>query len=331
MTPRVTVTIPTWNRADLLALTIQSVLEQTLTDFELFVLDDASTDHTTAVVKSFDDPRLHYERVDQRIGLYRNLSRCLSIGNAPYIAFCHHDDLFEPDHLQQLVSVLDQNRGVGLAHSAFKMIDERGRILKAKVDWFDGQSRIESGRTFVERSLARGTRIIMSAAVIRRTVIEGLEFDEEDGPGTDLGLWLRVGLRADIAFCSEPLTRWRIHAASVSGTSGMYDVAVGPDQTFKAISNLKSVKVRFLSGIAMPKAEARTLRRAIRKVARRDLLNSMTRQGFPDRRFPYTLALARQAVRIEPSLLWHGSTARVLIASFAGERARSLVRHVRSS
>lgn len=66
--PTVSVVIPTYNRAHLLGRAIQSVLNQTYHDFEIIVVDDGSTDNTEKVVKSFNDPRIHYIRHDQNRG-----------------------------------------------------------------------------------------------------------------------------------------------------------------------------------------------------------------------------------------------------------------------
>ena len=79
--PIVSVCIPTYNRAPLLAQAIQSVLGQTLQDFELLISDNASTDDTEAVVRSFDDPRIRYVRNEINLGGRANYDRCLQLAS----------------------------------------------------------------------------------------------------------------------------------------------------------------------------------------------------------------------------------------------------------
>ena len=85
-TPFFTVIIPTFNRADLLAIAIQSVLDQTFTNWELIVVDDGSTDHTASVVKSFGDERIrYYYQENQELNAARNSGVDFSKGK--YTAF----------------------------------------------------------------------------------------------------------------------------------------------------------------------------------------------------------------------------------------------------
>ena len=76
--PRVTVLMPTYNVAPYVREAIDSVMQQTYTDFELLVIDDCSTDDTVSVVRSIDDPRIHIVQNEKNVGLAKNLNRGLS-------------------------------------------------------------------------------------------------------------------------------------------------------------------------------------------------------------------------------------------------------------
>src|SRR5687767_5658396 len=83
--PRVTIFIPTYNRAHWLGQSIESALAQTYPDFELIVSDNASTDETRDVVAAFDDPRLTYVRLDEHIGLNDHFNRCYGLATTEYM------------------------------------------------------------------------------------------------------------------------------------------------------------------------------------------------------------------------------------------------------
>lgn len=103
MTPIVTVVIPTFNRAHLVSQAIESVLAQTMTDFELILVDDGSTDNTEAMSAAFADPRIRYVRQNNSgPGIARN--RGVAESNAELIAFLDSDDLWVPEKLAAVVT-----------------------------------------------------------------------------------------------------------------------------------------------------------------------------------------------------------------------------------
>src|SRR5689334_1709593 len=116
---KVTVVIPTYNRVGLLLRAISTVLAQTLTDFELFVADNGSTDNTPAVVAAISDPRVHSARVEQNLGPSANFTRSLYLGSAPYVTMLQDDDLMLPENLARKVALLDEWPSVAVAHAAF--------------------------------------------------------------------------------------------------------------------------------------------------------------------------------------------------------------------
>ena len=119
--PLVTVAIPTRNRSDMLCRCLESVLAQTLSELEIYVSDNASTDDTKSVVESFGDARIHYLRLDDNIGLWGNLSRCLDLGEAPFITVLAADDMMLRENLERMIHFLQQHPRVGMVHYAFQV------------------------------------------------------------------------------------------------------------------------------------------------------------------------------------------------------------------
>ena len=130
--PKVSVIIPTYNRAELLKVAIASVLSQTYKDFEIIVIDDASHDNTQELLTSLKDKRIRYIRheTNKRISAARNTGIVNSHGN--YIAFLDDDDEWLPEKLQLQVDFLENSPPIiGVVYTGFYKIDKAsGKILE---------------------------------------------------------------------------------------------------------------------------------------------------------------------------------------------------------
>ena len=97
--PFFSIIIPTYNRANLISISIESVLKQTFTDFELIIVDDGSTDNTSEVVGNYTDNRIfYYKKVNEERGAARNYGIKKSCGE--YVNFLDSDDFFDANHLE---------------------------------------------------------------------------------------------------------------------------------------------------------------------------------------------------------------------------------------
>lgn len=130
--PRVTIGLPVYNGRNYLAQTMESLLAQTYTDFELVICDNASTDDTEAICRAFAarDERVRYFRNEENIGASANYNRVFELGRGMYFKWAAHDDLLAPAYLERCVEVLDQNPDVVLAYTQAKAIDGKGGIVK---------------------------------------------------------------------------------------------------------------------------------------------------------------------------------------------------------
>lgn len=125
--PRVSIITATYNRADVLRFTIESVLRSRLGDWELIVVGDACTDHTEAVVRSFGDPRIVFVNLAVNSGEQSvPNNEGVRLARAPYVAFVNHDDLWTPDHLDLALAHLEREKA-DLASTLTIAIDPDGR------------------------------------------------------------------------------------------------------------------------------------------------------------------------------------------------------------
>ena len=123
-TPKVSVIIPTYNRAHLVGRAIRSVLNQTYQDFEIIVVDDGSTDNTEEVVKSFNDPRIRYIRHEENKGAAAARNTGIKAAKGKFIAFQDSDDEWLPKKLEKQMEAFDNaSPKVGVVYTGFWSIE----------------------------------------------------------------------------------------------------------------------------------------------------------------------------------------------------------------
>lgn len=123
--PQVSVVVPTYKRGAALRATLDSVVFQSFTDWELIVVDDGSPDDTAAVASSYTDPRITVLRqANQGHSAARNAG--LRRARAEYVAFLDHDDRWRPEKLALQAKYLDEHPHCSLVYGAWEMIDEAG-------------------------------------------------------------------------------------------------------------------------------------------------------------------------------------------------------------
>lgn len=126
--PRVSIGLPVYNGANYLAETVGSILAQTLSDFELIISDNASTDGTAEICRHFvaHDPRVRYLRNATNLGAAANYNRVFELSTAVYFKWNGHDDPLAPEFLERCVAVLDRDSAIVLCFSRNRAIDEHG-------------------------------------------------------------------------------------------------------------------------------------------------------------------------------------------------------------
>jgi glycosyltransferase involved in cell wall biosynthesis len=331
VTPRVTVSIPTYNRSGMLREALRSVLSQSMDDIEVIVSDNASTDDTPTVVAGIGDPRIRYIRHEEQIARHENFSLCLRVGMAPYVTMLCDDDLMLPENLERKIRVLDDRPDVGLVDSAFHVIGPHGEILRESVNFGVAEAdHVYRSNEFVARCVSQTCRIT-PFAVIRRSILGQDRFEKADGPFCDFGLFLRLGRRANVAYIAEPLALVRFHDGAETVQAGMQEfVDDNYHGTLAKIALDQHVKKRFLARFGNELADIGALRAASRRWARTELLTIVRKRSFPQRRRHVTARLLWEACQIEASVALSKEAWKLLMSSMIGPRGRALSRRVRS-
>ncbi|MBC6445400.1 MAG: glycosyltransferase family 2 protein [Alphaproteobacteria bacterium GM202ARS2] len=137
-TPKISVIMATYNRAQLLPVAIDSILKQTFTNWELIIVDDASTDKTPEVIKTFAerDPRIRYHRHQRNSGLAVARNTSVKLAQGTYIALQDDDDISLPQRLYKQAQFLDKHPRVALVGVWLRCFDSNGLTHKiAKTHW----------------------------------------------------------------------------------------------------------------------------------------------------------------------------------------------------
>jgi glycosyltransferase involved in cell wall biosynthesis len=211
LTPIVSVVVPVYNGERFLAATIDSVLAQAFTEFELIIVDDGSTDGSAEIVKLYRDTRLRFVRQANR-GPAMAVDAGIREARAGYIAFLDQDDLWETGKLKAHIELLNQRPEIDLTFSWFRIVDEAGRDVGLRSQRARG--------TFGFRSLL--TDFVVGATsnvVVRREAIERAGgIDSSFRRLYDLDLFLRIAWLApqNVAAIPADLVRYRRHPAQIT-------------------------------------------------------------------------------------------------------------------
>jgi glycosyltransferase involved in cell wall biosynthesis len=127
----VSIALHVYNGERYLAETLDSLLAQTFRDFDLLILDNASTDRTREIARDYErrDQRVRYVRNDVNIGAARNFNRAFELTSGRYFKWAAHDDLLHPTFLERCVTVLEKNVDAVLATAKARIIDEEGMAV----------------------------------------------------------------------------------------------------------------------------------------------------------------------------------------------------------
>jgi glycosyltransferase involved in cell wall biosynthesis len=216
----VSVVIPTYNGSRFIRQAVESVLVQTLTDFELLVVDDASTDHTLSVARGVRDDRIRVLTSPFNRGAGANWNRGVHAARGRYVKLLCQDDLLAPECLERQVAALCDERGkrISLVCARRVIIDERGRVLGER--GFRPRTDGVIGGAETTRLVCRsgGNPIGEPSAVLfrREDALRAGLFREDAEFVIDLDLWLRLLTLGALRVIDGPLAAFRVSSASWS-------------------------------------------------------------------------------------------------------------------
>ncbi len=206
---KVSVVVPSYNQASFISACLDSILRQTKKDYEIIVVDDASSDNTSEVIKSYLT-KIKYIRNSKNLGLY-SLTCNIGIKQATgdYILIVAADDWLAPTILEEEAVILDQNPGIGLVYSQSTRIEGNKPLLI--IHKIAGKQNY-IGRDDFENLLTTGDFISSINVLARKKIYNkvGL-FDTHLKYMADYEMWIRIAKDYPLAYIAKPLSFYRIH------------------------------------------------------------------------------------------------------------------------
>lgn len=260
--PQVSVVMPVYNGEAFLAGSISSILGQTFTDFELIIVDDASTDRSAAMIARFADDRIVYHRLAANQGSAGATNAGHALARGPYIAHMDQDDLCEPDRLQRQVEYFGRHRAIAVVGGMMTLFGAATGRTTAPLD-----------DAAIKATLLSGVgNLYNPTAMFRRAfaVKHGFSFRSELKGAADWGFWTDFMLGGGrFANLDASLVRYRVHRNQQSAGG------VGPG------AELQRARARILRRFypQLSPAECEALAPVVQWIAPPPLDPAMLRQG----------------------------------------------------
>jgi glycosyltransferase involved in cell wall biosynthesis len=200
---QITVCLLTYNHVDLIPSTLSSILDQTVSGYEVLVSDDCSTDGTWERILSLaaDDPRIRPIRTPRNLGMPGNANFAVAQSRRPYIALLHHDDLYRKDLLEKWAAVLQQYPDVAFVFNPYA-VSESDFIHEYAMPG----SSIDGKWLLHKHLFAQWGCIVRGTAMIRREAWEEVGgMREEFELLADVDLWVRLAMRWRVGYVHEPV------------------------------------------------------------------------------------------------------------------------------
>lgn len=208
--PKVSIILPVYNAEAYIDKAIQSVLNQTFSDYELIIIDDGSIDKSIHLINNFKDPRIIFIKHTANQGLISTLNEGLQRAHGDYIARIDADDMWtDVDKLQKQITFLEQNTEYGVVGTWAYTIDENDKKI--------GTIKNPTTDTQIRKWFLIKNCLIHPSVLFRKDIaLKSGSFLSDEKYVEDYGLWLRMGSFGRFANIPEYLMSYRIHSKSIT-------------------------------------------------------------------------------------------------------------------
>jgi len=200
--------MPVYNASGFLVEAVNSIIDQTFTDWELIVVNDGSTDNSEAIIKKYNDSRIKYYRNEKNEGLIYTLNKAIGLSNGKYIVRMDADDIALPERLQLQYDFLSRNKEYAMCGGNAIVIngegDNIGKIVNLQSD------------EYLRIHLLFSVPFIHPSVMIRAGILKNNLFDPAYKHAEDYELWCRIADDYKIANLNMNLLRYRWHNTNVS-------------------------------------------------------------------------------------------------------------------
>jgi glycosyltransferase involved in cell wall biosynthesis len=215
--PLITVCVPTIGRVDYLGETLDSLRRQSFTSYELLLLDNGSPlDASRQAAKLANAiPNARILRSETRMPMFANFNRGVREARGKYIAFFHDDDVYEPEFLSRMTTLLERNPDAAFAGSNYLVIDAKTRVTGFRR--LVRRTQVQRGEDFIRDLVARWRNVIPTPGIVYRKSFFGHGFDEALSMHFgDFIILMRMAENHRVVLIAEPLMRIRLHGQNAS-------------------------------------------------------------------------------------------------------------------
>ncbi len=218
--PKVSVIVPNYNHAPYLQQRLDSIINQTFRDFEVIVLDDASTDDSREIIQTYAGyPMFRFLLNKTRNGsAFRQWQKGLESARGEYVWFAESDDCASPYFLSKLLPILENDMSLGLVYCQSYLTDPSSRVLGDAIQWTDDldpsrwkNNFINNGRLEIKDYLSKKNTIPNASAVLlRASILRSIDrLDAGYQLCGDWLLWVKILLQSNVGYVAEKLNYWR--------------------------------------------------------------------------------------------------------------------------
>ena len=212
---KVTIVLPTYNRARFLRQAIDSCVNQSYTNIEVNIVDDGSTDNTADIVRSYKDGRVHYFRHRKNRGLPESLNTGFSHATGAFVTFTSDDNWYAPTAIEEMLGFI-KTSGVDFVYCDFFLVSDQPyseKLIRLPSLPIDGEHCLNN---------------VGACFLFTRHVLESIgRFDPDAFLCEDYDYWIRVSKRFEMRHLPRPLYFYRAHPASVSSSNAIEQRVVG--------------------------------------------------------------------------------------------------------
>ena len=208
--PKVSVILPTYNRASLIGRAIKSILNQTFNDFELLIIDDGSVDDTEKVVKTFADTKVTYKKHEENKGAAAARNTGIHLARGEFIAFNDSDDEWMPEKLERQIKKFSEvNSNIGVIYCGYIAVSQQTNreIFRS--------TPMEKGKIYPR--ILQGCITGTFTPLIKQACFEKVGLFDETLPSCqDWDMWIRISEYYEFDFISDILVKMYIHGSQIS-------------------------------------------------------------------------------------------------------------------
>lgn len=215
----ITIITASYNYEKYIKETIESIIAQTYTDWELIVIDDCSTDNSVEVIKSFKDSRIKLVVNEENLGLAKTLEKAVKMAKGDWIAFLESDDLWTKNYLEEKIKIIEKYPNIALIFNEIEMFGDENTINCKKSAFSKYFKNLPLKDLTYPRNMFKDVAIFnycltFSALCINKEKLMKCSFETPSDRQIDWWLIIYLAKNYDFYYIPKKLTKWRMHKDS---------------------------------------------------------------------------------------------------------------------